>query len=126
MENQVKRHKFLTVWLSLMLLMNLIVAITYLVTPEKLQHVTPNIPLSFFYSAGILAIFNLICVILLFRWRKMGFWGFCLSAILAVLVNAKYGATPVPQAIFFSAFSILMLFWALNMGKENKAWSRLR
>jgi hypothetical protein len=74
----------------------------------------------------VMIVFSLINVgaaILLFKWKKLGFWLGCGSALVVVIINLAVGL-----AWYLSLsgpIGILFLFGVLNIGKENKGWTQL-
>lgn len=121
----VKRHLFLTIWLTLIILVNLFNAYVTFLKPQVIQDAFPNIPhwVPMFLGAG--SILNVIFALALFNWKKWGFWGFCVLAAAAAVVNIVFHLTSIPVALITPVISILLLYWALHVGKENKAWNHL-
>jgi hypothetical protein len=68
-------------------------------------------------------LFNLVCAIALFRWKKWGFWGLVVSAAVALGVNIAIGLGPL--AAIGGIIGVLLLYGVLQIGKENKGWSQL-
>ena len=120
-----KRHLFLTIWLSLIILINLLAAASYLLAPGKIIAVQPDLPKWYLTLFGILSALNVINAIALFKWKKWGFYGFCLIAVAASVFNVTVKLTTILPAIIVPVVSIFILYWALHVGKENKAWTRL-
>lgn len=122
---EVKRHLFLTIWLSLIIIVNLFSAAMYFIMPERILDVIPTLPQWYTYVFGIFAVLNVLFAVALFKWKKWGFYGFCLFAVLSSIINVYLQVIGILPAVLVPIISILILFWALNVGKENKAWSRL-
>ena len=72
---------------------------------------------------GIGAVFNLICAIALFKWKKWAFWGFVVSSIVAFFVNLLIGIG-IGQSLL-GLVGIALLYGVLHIGKENKGWPQL-
>jgi hypothetical protein len=75
-------------------------------------------------SLILLLILNLVCVLALFKWKKWGFWGFCAVNVIGLFVDIGLDINlvwPVTQI----AFGIVVLYVALNIGKEDKGWPQL-
>lgn len=71
---------------------------------------------------------NVIYVVALFRWKKWGFWGISLNSAIACFTSIYYEPLSILSilgAVLSSLLGILILYWALNIGKDIKAWSRL-
>jgi hypothetical protein len=81
-------------------------------------------PALFLYlQATALGIFNIICAIALFNWKKWGFYGFLASAVTAFIINISSGINLVTSLSGF--IGIAVLYGVLNIGGENRAWTRL-
>ncbi len=78
--NQPKqRHGCLTSYIILMIVANSALALAYLLVGSTIN---PGIPLWAFVVLGVFAVFNLICAIALFKWKR---WVFGDSLFLALL-----------------------------------------
>jgi hypothetical protein len=121
MSEQNKRHSFLTIWLCLIVILNLLGGIYYLLNTDKIHELVPTTPLWVIKIQADLAIFNVVCAVALFNWKRWGFWGYCATGVISCFLNIFFSSISIPKAIIISSFSVLMLFWALNVGKEQKA-----
>lgn len=121
----VKRHLFLTIWLTLIIIVNLFNAGFSMLKPQVILSAFPNIPNWIPYLLGALSAANVIFALALFNWKKWGFWGFCLCSVIAAGININFHLTSIAMAIVSAIIAILILYWALNVGKENKAWTHL-
>ncbi len=120
-----KRHLFLTIWLSLIIVVNVLVAGVYFGMPGKITSAMPMLPSWYTMVFGVFCVLNIIFAIALFRWKKWGFYGFCSLAVISAIINVYFKVSTIIPAIIVPVISILLLYWALNVGKENKAWTRL-
>lgn len=96
--------------------------LTYLLTRVASQVLGP---MSGWFIAVVivLSLFNVVCAIALFRWKKWGFWGICASAIIEVIVNISIG-----EAVGVTILSLvgpLILFGLLHVGEKDKGWPQL-
>ncbi len=87
MEDAKKRHGCLTAWLVFMIVANSAVALIYILGSEGIRQTLPNIRGWSFSVVIVMSLFNLVCVIALFQWKKWGFWGACASTIMTTVVN---------------------------------------
>jgi hypothetical protein len=110
------RHGCLTAWLVLMIVTNSGVALVYLLGSEAIRR-TLNVPGWAFPVLIVCCLFNLVCAIALFRWKRWGFWGFCGSSPVALVVNLSVGI-PIGSVLHG-------LVGVLQIGKENKGWHQL-
>ena len=72
---------------------------------------------------GVVAVFNLVCAIALFNWKKWGFWGFIISSIVTLVINLNIGLG-VAQSLS-GLIGVAVLYGVLQIGKENKGWPQL-
>ncbi len=114
-----KRNGWLTVELTLLLIANAGAVVISLLAGEMIYGAFPAWASPFYLA---LAIFNLICVIALLKWKKWGFWGECVLAVIAFVVNISLGAG---NMAIFGLLSPLATFGFLHVGKENKGWPQL-
>jgi hypothetical protein len=114
-----KRHGCLTTWLIIIIIANIIV--TFL--NAGLLSVTEKVPGWAIPVYAIIGVFNVVCAIALFMWKKWGFYGFCASAIVAIIANIAMGVNPF--SAISSVIGIAILYGVLNIGKENKGWTQL-
>ncbi len=146
------RHGCLTAWLVFIIIMNSIIAVSYLmymlgsrVFVQTLQDQTIrsqmsqsqilqiqmllNTPIWVFYFLIIIVIFNIVCAITLFMWKKWGFWGFCVNSSVILAINLVYfsrGTVPILISVISSLLLVLILFGVLHIGKDNKGWPQLK
>jgi hypothetical protein len=71
----------------------------------------------------ILSLFNLVCAIQLLRWKKWGFWGYCVSTVVAVAISLSLGLGI--SSLIGGILGIAILFGVLHIGRENKGWPQL-
>lgn len=71
----------------------------------------------------VLSLLNLVCAIVLFHWKKWGFWGFCVSSVIGLVVNLQIGLGIGPAII--GLVGVLLLYGVLHIGKKNKGWPQL-
>ncbi|MEX0731642.1 MAG: hypothetical protein WED00_01955 [Aquisalimonadaceae bacterium] len=117
------RHVCLTAWLALMIVINAMNVLVYSLGSEALQQALPDVPAWAFPVLIALSLFNLVCAIALFQWKKWGFWGVCVSSVVTLVVNLSLGFGI--GAVFTGLVGVLMLYGVLHIGKENKGWPQL-
>ncbi|MBI4843431.1 MAG: hypothetical protein HY809_03795 [Nitrospirae bacterium] len=121
MADKKSRHWCLTAYLVLMIVGNSVSALQYMLgsdSTRKMLHDAPGwtLPVLIF-----ILLFNLVCVIALFQWKKWGFWGFCVSNVVSLEVLPSIGL----DSVLVSVFGIALLYGVLHIGKENKGWPQL-
>ena len=70
------------------------------------------------------ALANIACAVALLRFMKWGFYGFVVTAVIALFVNLAIGLG-VGQ-VAFGLVGVAILYGVLNIGGPEKAWPRLR
>jgi hypothetical protein len=71
-----------------------------------------------------LGIGNVVFSILLFKWMKIGFWGFLITSIGALIINLSIGLG-IGQSLF-GLVGIAILYGVLQIKKDNvPAWDNL-
>lgn len=89
-----ERGALLTGWLFLMLVANIASVMLYFVfgiSTVARQLFLPNIPLWAIYTFIALGLLNILSTVLLFKWRKLGFFALCASAGTAFAANLIVG-----------------------------------
>lgn len=117
------RHGCLTAWLVLMIIANSASALMYLLGSDAIRQALPNAPGWAFPVLIVFSLFNLVCAIALFQWKKWGFWGFCVSSVVALVVNLSIGLGIGPAV--GGLIGVALLYGVLQIGKENKGWPQL-
>ncbi len=126
MENLNKqRHGCVTAWLILMIIANSFTAILYLFAGDTVSQNFPGgISNTMMILLGIIGIGNIIFSVLLFKWKKIGFWGFIFSSIVALAINLNIGIS-IGQSLFGLA-GIAVLYGVLQIKKDTvTAWDNL-
>jgi len=117
------RHGCLTAWLVVMIFANSAGALMYLLGSEAIRKSFPNMPGWAFSVLIVGSLFNLVCAIALFQWKKWGFWGFCATSVVALVVNLSIGLGIGPSLA--GLVGVLLLYGVLHIGEENKGWPQL-
>lgn len=122
-----ERHGCVTSWLIFMIIVNSLVALTYLFLWDSLQENIPDemgIPDVNSTLLGVLGILNLIFAILLLNWKKIGFWGYAVTSIAALGINISAGLG-IGQSLS-GLLGIVILYGILQISKNNRsAWDGL-
>jgi hypothetical protein len=123
MSEQKNRHGCLTAFLIFIIIMNSLTALIYLIGSSFIKQTMPNVPSWAIIVMGIMCILNLVCFIALFMWKKWGFWGSCITAIIAFILNLSMGIG-IGQSLL-GLIGLAILYGVLHIGKENKGWTQL-
>jgi hypothetical protein len=118
------RHGCLTIWLFLLAIANAAVFFLFLIFGRvAMERQFPD-------AAGwehpvltILCLFNVVFAIAIAKWKKWGFWGLCLSSIIATLINFSLGVEI--NSLIGGLVGVILLFGLLHIGGKNKGWLQL-
>lgn len=123
--NQKQRHGCLTAWLIFMIISNSLTSILYLFAGDMVSQNFPggisNLMLIFL---GILGIGNVVFSVLLFKWMKLGFWGFLVTTIGALIINLSVGLG-IGQSLA-GLLGVAILYGVFQIKKDNvSGWDNL-
>ena len=120
-----QRHGCVTDWLILMIIANSATAILYLFASEMITKNLPgDVSTSMIILLGIIGIGNVIFSVLLLQWKKLGFWGFIITSIGALVINLTIGLG-IGQSLF-GLVGIGILYGILQIKKDNvTGWENL-
>jgi len=123
--NTKQRHGCVTAWLILMIIINSLTAVLYLFAGDMIaQNLPGGISKPMMIILAILGVGNVIFSILLFKWMKIGFWGFVVTSIAALAVNLSIGLGIVQS--FIGLIGIAVLYGVFQIKKDNvSAWTNL-
>ena len=123
--NPKQRHGCVTAWLIFMIIANSLTAIIYLFARDMVtQNFPSGISNPMLILLAILGIFNVIFSVLLLKWKKVGFWGFIITSIGALIINLNIGLG-IGQSLF-GLVGLAVLYGVLQIKKDDvTAWSNL-
>lgn len=124
--NLKERHGCVTAWLALMIVTNLGVVATYFAFKDAVVSALPNEPSSMLiYGLGFLGLLNIVFAVLLFQWKKIGFFGFAVSSVVALGINLALGLG-ITECMS-GLLGIALLFAVLQIKNKHKvaAWELL-
>ncbi|QEL15057.1 hypothetical protein [Limnoglobus roseus] len=119
------RHPFLSFMLWWLLIGNVISAVTspFLLTSIRRGSV-PDFPDWVGWPFAVISVLAAICVAALFQWKRWGFYGYAVTALMIFTLNV-YAGVSVGAAIL-GFVGTIFLFIALHVGGGNKAWPKLK
>ena len=120
-----QRHGCVTAWLILMIIVNSLVAVLYLFFGGFVaQNFPGDVSMTILILLGILGIGNVVFSIMLFQWKKLGFWGFVATSLGALIINLSIGLG-IGQSVS-GLIGIAVLYGVLQITKDGvKAWDVL-
>lgn len=111
----------LSAWLTVLIFIYSFLTASYFLSDDIMSPV----PDSVMTILGVLSILNLICVIFLFWWEKLGFWGLVVVETIDIILVLIFFETDL---IFLSAKAapILILYGLFQIKKDGiKLWEYL-
>lgn len=99
----------LSAFILLMLLANSMTAFFYFSNPIAVTGLYPEATKNIIYALGALAVFNFVMAILVLLWKKIGVYGFYLSALVAVGINLYLGMNAATVLFAFIGPALLFL-----------------
>jgi hypothetical protein len=118
-----QRHGCVTAWLILMIVANTLTALAYLVS-DTVRATLPHVPDWIFGIYIMLALANVLAAVWLMRWKKIGFWIFVATGIVAFAMNIYFQISILGSV--FGLLGMALLFAVLQIPKnERSAWSNL-
>lgn len=127
LENSTKkqRHIIVTVYLIFMILLNSIMSMSYLFAKETIMQESPYITESMSNYFAISFIANVVFLILLFYWKKLGFYCIILNAIIVISMFGIF-EFDIKETIFPTVAHISILFGILQIKKNGiSTWTNL-
>jgi hypothetical protein len=120
-----QRHGCVTAWLIVMIIINSLFAIIYLFASDMITKYLPgNVSTRMIILLGIIGIGNVVFSVLLIQWKKIGFWGFIITSVAALIINLSIGLG-IGQSVF-GLVGIAVLYGVLQIKKDNiPAWDNL-
>ncbi|HET6992043.1 MAG TPA: hypothetical protein VFJ43_11995, partial [Bacteroidia bacterium] len=118
-------HGCVTAWLILLIIVNSGVALLYLFGSEIIARNLPEeIPTSMLYLLGFASVLNVVCAILLFQWKRWGFYGFIITGLAGVIINISIGLSP--GSSLGGLLGIAALFGILQIKQDGvSAWDNM-
>lgn len=123
--DQKQRHGCVTAWLIFIIVANSIVALLYLLGGNMIaQNIPGGISTPFLIILGLLGVGNVFFAVLLLQWKKLGFWGFLGTSIVALFINLSIGMS-VGQSLF-GLVGIAILYGVLQIKQgDTSVWENL-
>lgn len=124
METILKRHGFVTFWLWFMIVGNIIYAIPPISEMIKYNDILEG-------TDVIFNIINIIAIILIIKWRKIGFFIFLLvcikTLIFSIMHQSYFGRGLLMLSVASCVISPLILYIILQIKKEGiSCWKQLK
>ena len=117
-----QRHGCVTAWLIYLMIGSSIGAIGYI---YMFLFDQPNgISYPIIVLLGIMCIVNVVSSVLVFQWKKIGFWGFIFTSISGLIINLSIGLGIVTSLL--GLVGIAILYGVLQIKKKNvTTWESL-
>ena len=121
---QKSRHGCVTAWLIFIIAVNSIVACIYVFANDVISDSLPDDYQFIIILQGIISIANIVFAVMLFQWKKWGFWGFVISSAILFIVNLSTGVG-IGQSVAGLA-GVFILHGIMQIKKDDKTtWESL-
>ena len=124
-DGEKKRHGCLTAFLVVGLIGNALAALGNIAGGDAIRETLPaDAPSWGLPLLALAGVFNIVCIVALWKWKKWGFLGFVASSVVALMVNLMMGMGLVASVM--GLFGIAVLYGVLQIGDEKtKGWNQL-
>ena len=120
-----ERHGCVSAWLILMMIGGVITAVMYLFTSDLITDALPvAIPQGMLIVLGLLGLLNIVFAVMLWQWKKIGFFGFAGITAVSLVINLylSLGLTSVIGGVL----GLVLLYGILQITKNGtSAWEQL-
>lgn len=124
------RHGCVTAWLIFGIIINSIAALVYIIFQDAFMEIMrdgiPNGQVApwMIMTLAIIGLVNVFSCILLFQWKKLGFWMFLGTSIVTLVVNLMMGINIVQCG--FGLAGVFLLYVILQIKEKNlTAWEQM-
>ncbi len=120
-----QHHGCVTAWLYLAVIINSITSLIYLLAPNYIsQNIPGGISKPALFALAFMSIINVICAILILKWKKIGFIGFVATSIIVFVLNYTTGLGFGQSSL--GLVGVGVLFWVLQIKQSSKSsWENL-
>ncbi len=122
---QKQRHGCVTAWIILMIIFNSLLSVLCIFGVEFVSKNLPNdVSDNMLAILAMLGFLNVVFAILLLLWKKIGFWGFVVTSLAALIINLNIGLS-ITQSLL-GLVGIILLYAVLQIKVDNvSAWQNL-
>jgi len=119
-----ERHGCVSAWLIFGLIVNSLVGLIYFLAANIPIHL-PKVSIVSAYCIIIVSGLNVVFSIKLLKWKKIGFYGFCITAVFTFFININIGINPIASVIGLGGIAI---FYAVLQIKKHgvSAWGYMK
>jgi hypothetical protein len=118
-----QRSPYVRVWLITMMLLNVLGILANIIRTGARTTDLPGATPGGFLLLTALSLVNLVFLVMIWRWRRWGFYALGLSTLLVVVINVFVGMPPIRSLIGMGSY--FALYVLLRGGEEKSAWSQL-
>ncbi len=122
--NLKQRHGCVTAYLVFMIVINSLIALAYLFANQFVLEETAGSSPAMIYALGIIGIANVVFAVMLWKWKKIGFFGFIGTSLAAAALNIMMGVE-ISQ-IIMGLVGIAILYAILQIKQDGRsAWENM-
>ncbi len=119
-----QRHGCVTAYLGFMIVTNSLMTLVYFFANSMFTELMPGSSPGMIYALGVLGIGNVIFGIMLWKWKKLGFYGFIGTSIVAAVLNTMMGIDIGSTILGLVGIGILYAILQIKE-KERSAWENM-
>ncbi|QYK12312.1 hypothetical protein K0I63_16445 [Shewanella rhizosphaerae] len=86
-----QRGFWLSAFLVLMFIANPLTAITYFANPQAITEIYPSASTGILYFLGLMSLVNVVLAVMIWRWQKLGVYGFYCVIAIGFVINLYIG-----------------------------------
>lgn len=121
-----ERHGCVTAWLIMMIVLNSITSLGYILAGDVVVENAPGtMNEGVILILGIFGLANVFFAVMLLRWKKLGFWGFGITALAVFVINVSFGLGVVPSLLGLLGIVILFAILQISPKGGQSAWKNL-
>lgn len=119
------RHLILTIYLFLLLITSLLTGIGSVILFDKMTELAPNLTKGLLYLSLFGLLIEFLSIYLIFKWKKIGFYGVIIAYLLNIYVTEKSGVLNI-STIIGLAIRLGLLYGILQIkSKGISGWNNL-
>ncbi len=115
---------FPLIWIWIILIVNLVIAVLNLVMGPSLSS-DIHLPTNLLYCLTVLELLVCVSAAALLKFKAWGMWGYTIIGLIILIINISYHWWTLTSLIVYLV-GLVVLYWSLNVGGENKAWKYLK
>lgn len=119
-----KRHGCVTTWFCISIFVGIITSVTSFFPKEFWGSRFPDAAVPMSIVTGFLSIVDIVAIALMFAWRKIGFFLYCVIGIVSCIITLQMGNI---QFAIYGFVGIIVYYLILQIKKDGKScWENMK